>query len=76
MGYEKIVVCYLDDYIKPGKLQKEYPNAKLLEIIPQEDQGGVFKGLLDFTAEGAKRRIEQGYADTVRLLPQLKELLQ
>ena len=76
MGYRKIIVCHLDDDIKTGKLQKEYPDAELLEIVPQADQGGVISGLLDFTAEGAKRRMEQGYADMLRLLPQLTGLLQ
>lgn len=44
-----------------------YPNAQIIEIIPQEDLGGA-KGSLDFTASGAKKRMEQGYQDTKRIL--------
>lgn len=45
-----------------------YPGAKLIEITPQTDLGDLVTGTLDFTAEGAARRMEQGYQDTKRAL--------
>ena len=47
---------------------KRYPNSKLIEITPQSDLGGLMDGTLDFSASGAGRRIEQGYADTKKAL--------
>ena len=47
---------------------KRYPNSKLIEITPQSDLGGLMDGTLDFSAGGAGRRIEQGYADTKKAL--------
>ena len=47
---------------------KRYPNSKLIEITPQSDLGGLMDGTLDFSAGGAERRIEQGYADTQKAL--------
>lgn len=76
LGFRKFIVCYLDDDCKPDRFKKEYPDAQIFELIPSEDQGGVVSGLLDFSAEGAVRRIGQGYDDTVRLLPSIRELLQ
>ncbi|WP_180954010.1 patatin-like phospholipase family protein [Bacillus sp. M6-12] len=45
----------------------KFPEAKIIEILPQEHQGGVFKGTLDFTRAGAQRRMDQGYHDTKRI---------
>lgn len=45
-----------------------FPDAQIVEIVPQDDQGGLFKGTLDFKPQSARRRIEQGYNDAVRVL--------
>ena len=45
-----------------------FPEAKLIEITPQEDLGGLTSGTLDFTAEGAAARIALGYADARKSL--------
>lgn len=52
----------------------QFPGANIIEIVPQEDQGGLIDGTLDFTPEGARRRIEQGYQDTVRILKPIYEM--
>ena len=61
-----IIVVHLtrDVLINHGK----YPDAKLIEITPQRDLGGLTDGTLDFTPEGAAWRIEQGYEDTKKAL--------
>lgn len=40
-----------------------YPNAKILEIVPSENLGGVVSGTLDFTSAGSRRRLNLGYED-------------
>lgn len=52
----------------------KFPDAQILEIIPQDNQGGFISGTLDFTTEGARRRIEQGYKDAVRILKPIYEM--
>lgn len=51
-----------------------FPDAQIFEIIPQDSQGGLFTGTLDFTQEGAKKRIDQGYEDAVRMLKPVYEM--
>lgn len=46
----------------------KYPGAKLIEITPQNDLGGLADGTLDFTADGAAWRISQGYEDAKKAL--------
>ena len=66
LGVSYIIVVNLmrDVLINHAK----YPNAKLIEITPQSDLGGLTDGTLDFSAEGAARRIAQGYEDTKKTL--------
>ncbi|MFP4501549.1 MAG: patatin-like phospholipase family protein [Candidatus Hydrogenedentota bacterium] len=47
---------------------ERFPNHQVLPIFPQEDQGGLFGGTLDFDGTQAERRMRQGYDDTVRIL--------
>ncbi|SFB19607.1 MULTISPECIES: patatin-like phospholipase family protein [unclassified Bacillus (in: firmicutes)] len=47
---------------------KKYPKAQIVEIVPQDSQGGFINGTLDFTPSGSRRRMEQGYQDTIRIL--------
>lgn len=44
----------------------KFPDSTILEIRPKRDQGGLFAGTLDFDAESAKRRMRQGYYDTIK----------
>ena len=47
---------------------EHFPRAEILTIIPQDAQGGFWSGTLDFSREGAERRVQQGYADALRIL--------
>jgi len=40
-----------------------YPDKEIIDIFPSKELGNAFTGLLDFTGEGARMRIKQGYAD-------------
>ena len=65
-GVEYILVVHLSRDTPIDRTR--YPNAKLLEVIPQKDLGGPIDGTLDFTASGAKWRMEQGWKDMEKIL--------
>lgn len=58
-----IIVIHLDKESVTNKLYKN-----IIEIVPQDEQGGLFSGTLDFSPVGAKRRIKQGYDDAMRIM--------
>lgn len=69
-----ILIIHLTSMDKPVN-RKEFPEAALFEIFPKKDLGSLFdaNGMLDFTSEGAKKRIEQGYNDNYDLFARIKE---
>ena len=64
-GCTDIIVIHLkaDEILKDRR-----EGVNIYEICPQEDLGNFFKGTLDFSPEGAYRRIEQGYRDAKEIL--------
>ena len=64
-GCTDIIVIHLkaDEILKDRR-----EGVNIYEICPQEDLGNFFKGTLDFSTEGAYRRIEQGYRDANEIL--------
>lgn len=64
-GCTDIIVIHLkaDEILKDRR-----EGVNIYEICPQEDLGNFFKGTLDFSTEGAYRRIEQGYIDAKEIL--------
>ena len=67
-GCEVIIIVHLE---KGASIEKQkFPNTKIVEIIPREMQGGI----LDFSQEGIRKRIQQGYSDTKDLLEPIFEL--
>ncbi|GAK58012.1 putative patatin-like phospholipase [Candidatus Vecturithrix granuli] len=65
-GCDLILVVQLDPL---ALVEREYfPDAEILTIAPQETQGSFWGGTLDFSREGAERRVQQGYADALRIL--------
>jgi len=57
-----------------GKINREkFPAARILEIRPKREQGGLFTGILDFKAQDAVDRIQQGYEDTIKMFREIKE---
>lgn len=71
-GCNVIIVVYLDRISTIDKTK--YPNTIFIEIMPQEDQGNFIKGTLDFSKEGSKRRIDQGYKDAMAVLKPIYEM--
>ncbi len=72
-GYRNIisVPLKLDDSLKLPK----YRDARVIEIIPKKDLGDILSGTLDFTAEGARRRMDMGYNDAMDVLEPMYEYL-
>lgn len=69
---DRIVVVHLTT--NDGKIEvKKFPNAKIWEIRPKKEQGGLFKGILDFNAQNAANRMWQGYDDTIDLFRRIRE---
>ena len=72
MGCRHIVLihCNRDSVIE----KNDYHDATIYDIIPQKNQHG-YAGMLDFSQEGIKRRIQQGYEETKCNLDKLEPLL-
>lgn len=71
-GCTDIIVIHLkaDEIIK----DRRDSSANIYEICPQEDLGNLINGTLDFSPEGAYRRIEQGYNDAKEVLEAAVEI--
>lgn len=67
--YEKGCTDIIVIHLKADEiLNDRREGVNIYEICPQEDLGNFFKGTLDFSTEGAYRRIEQGYRDAKEIL--------
>lgn len=72
-GCDTIIVVYLspDDLsIDP----RHYPGVRILPVVPTRSLGGV-TATLDFSNQGAARRMEQGYNDGLQLFRHLELFL-
>ena len=72
-GCDTIVVVYLspDDLsIDP----RHYPGVRILPVIPANSLGGI-SATLDFSNEGAARRMEQGYTDGLQIFRHMQLFL-
>ena len=73
-GRTRIVVIAGDRGLAGGynanvfRLAKEYPDAEFILINPRSNIGDFIDGTLDFTAKGARKRMELGYIDAIRQL--------
>ena len=65
-----IIVVHLD-YKKPVVRNND---VNIYELYPSKDLGNFFKGVLDFSPEGAVKRIEQGYNDAKNIFQNLNIL--
>lgn len=71
LGIDCIIAVHLSqDYIID---HSQYPNAKIIEIVPQVNLGGAVDGTLDFTATGSQWRIHQGYQDAAQIFDMFVE---
>lgn len=70
-GFNMIFVVNLDREFTIDRTK--YHNAKIINICPSSQQGGVFSGVLDFSKESIRKRINIGYEDTINLLEPILE---
>lgn len=68
----RILVVHLTDMDEPVK-RENFPKATLFEIFPKT--ASKITDVLDFTAEGAERRINQGYEDNLELFERIREII-
>lgn len=60
-GYREFLVIHLSS--RGWVEEADFPGASISQIVPSEDQGDFMTGTLDFSGEGAARRLNQGYED-------------
>lgn len=71
-GCDVILVVHVS---RTGLVDKRrFPNARIVEFVPREAQGGFISGTLDFSPERARHRIEQGYHDALGVLRPVLEM--
>jgi len=58
--------CYID--------HREYPNATIIDVVPQNDPGGLFAGVLSFNQ--IPEKIEKGYQDAKRVFQPIWDINQ
>lgn len=72
-GVENIIVVHLSqDYLVD---KEQYPNSKIIEIVPREDLGNALTGTLDFSPEGAFARMKMGYEDAKRIMQPMVDMI-
>ncbi|MGL4991912.1 MAG: patatin-like phospholipase family protein [Sarcina sp.] len=71
-GCEIIIIAHLNKEFTINK--EDYPNTKIIEIFPSYMEDGIVKGLLNFSSDTLKRRIQRGYDDTINILEPIIEL--
>ncbi|OEJ13052.1 patatin [Brachyspira hampsonii] len=51
--------------------REKFNDCKVYEIVPSHDIGNFFNGAMDFSLEGAKIRIQEGYNDAKNMLREI-----
>lgn len=71
-GVRNFIVVHLS---RDSLIEREsFKDSNIIEIIPNESQGNLITGTLDFSKEGSQKRIQQGYYDTVKMLKPIYEM--
>ena len=65
-GIRDLIVVHLDPEDPVDR--DRFPGCHIIEIMPQEDLGGLISGTLNFKSKVAKANIERGRADAKRKL--------
>lgn len=72
-GCDIIITVLLSKEVRIDK--SLYPNTKIIEIYPRNLEEKVLDGTLNLEAEAKKRRILEGYNDTIEKLEPIMELV-
>lgn len=68
-GYRTLIVVHLSRE-EPVDHSK-YPGCNIIEIMPQEDLGGIVSGTMNFKPEIARMNVQRGFDDAVQVLEPL-----
>lgn len=71
-GFDVIFVVHLNREF--GIDRNKFPSARIIDIIPSSEQGGVFTGVLDFSQDSVRKRIITGYEDTMNLIEPILQI--
>lgn len=69
VGYRSFIVIHLSREVPIDR--SLYPDCNIIEVMPQEDLGGMMSGTMNFKPEIARLNIQRGYDDTVKVLEPL-----
>ncbi len=69
IGYRNLIVIHLTREMPVDR--KVFPNCSIIEIMPQQDLGGLISGTMNFRCESALENINRGYNDAIRVLEPL-----
>ena len=73
-GFRKIIAVHLENYADISD-QKLYSGAKIVNIVPSEDLGGMISGTLNLNSEKIAHDIELGYKDATDRMDELISLM-
>ena len=71
-GYRNFIVIHLTREEPVNRAL--FPDSNIIEIMPQDDLGGMIKGVMNFTSETARQNIARGYRDAVAVLRPLYQM--
>ncbi len=54
--------------------KSKFPNTRIIEIYPEDIDGSDLKGILDFDVSTIRKRISNGYNDTVYMLKPIMDI--
>ena len=71
-GVRNFIVMHLaiNNAIDYGK----FKDANIIEIVPANDLGNLFTGTMNFNPECTKKRLQEGYEDTIKVLKPFYEM--
>lgn len=71
-GFDIIFVVHLNREFDIDR--NKFPSAKIINIMPSSEQGGIFTGILDFSQDSVRKRIITGYDDTMNLIEPILQI--
>lgn len=69
VGYRNFIIVHLS---REEPINRNlYPDCNIIEVMPQQDLGGMISGTMNFKPEIARVNIQRGYDDAVKILKPL-----
>ena len=71
-GCDVIISVHLE---QPPKTQSLHKGTRIIDVIPSESLGRVLDGILDFTPENVRWRMDTGYQDAMSVMENIQRAL-